>query len=315
MTPTVDYAGLTDQDLIDLLFSEEDRLPRAAVDEILRRGAPMAERLFRILDADESWDADLPRWWAVVHAVFLVAALKPPGALEVLLRAVEKADGLDVDWIADDARFLLGSFGPPAIPVLKPLAEEESGDPWFRILINEAMGWIAQQHPEVRDEVLPVLRGIASDPSAEANLRAFAGAQLLDFLLPEDRELILSVADEEIFARQDVEEEYSGKIPVRPRQAHDWMEFYDPARIAERQARWKQEDRRHEEKDDRPLLLSNKGARPEELPELGPYIPELPGPSPDEDIAPLPLRAEAKVGRNDACPCASGKKYKKCCGR
>ena len=24
---------------------------------------------------------------------------------------------------------------------------------------------------------------------------------------------------------------------------------------------------------------------------------------------------EDKVGRNDPCPCGSGKKYKKCCGR
>jgi uncharacterized protein YecA (UPF0149 family) len=24
-------------------------------------------------------------------------------------------------------------------------------------------------------------------------------------------------------------------------------------------------------------------------------------------------RAEAKVGRNDACPCGSGKKFKQCC--
>jgi len=28
-----------------------------------------------------------------------------------------------------------------------------------------------------------------------------------------------------------------------------------------------------------------------------------------------PVRAAAKVGRNDPCPCGSGKKYKKCCGR
>jgi preprotein translocase subunit SecA len=26
-------------------------------------------------------------------------------------------------------------------------------------------------------------------------------------------------------------------------------------------------------------------------------------------------KAQAKVGRNDLCPCGSGKKYKKCCGR
>jgi hypothetical protein len=28
----------------------------------------------------------------------------------------------------------------------------------------------------------------------------------------------------------------------------------------------------------------------------------------------VPFRAEPKVGRNDPCPCGSGKKYKKCCG-
>ena len=27
-----------------------------------------------------------------------------------------------------------------------------------------------------------------------------------------------------------------------------------------------------------------------------------------------PLRSEDKIGRNDPCPCGSGKKYKKCCG-
>lgn len=28
---------------------------------------------------------------------------------------------------------------------------------------------------------------------------------------------------------------------------------------------------------------------------------------------PMPLHVE-KIGRNDPCPCGSGKKYKKCCG-
>lgn len=30
---------------------------------------------------------------------------------------------------------------------------------------------------------------------------------------------------------------------------------------------------------------------------------------------PLPPRASRKVGRNDPCPCGSGKKYKNCCGK
>lgn len=38
-------------------------------------------------------------------------------------------------------------------------------------------------------------------------------------------------------------------------------------------------------------------------------IPFTPGPSPQ------PHYASAKVGRNDPCPCGSGKKFKKCCGK
>ena len=33
------------------------------------------------------------------------------------------------------------------------------------------------------------------------------------------------------------------------------------------------------------------------------------------EVKPTPHRAEAKVGRNDPCPCGSGLKYKKCCGK
>ena len=30
---------------------------------------------------------------------------------------------------------------------------------------------------------------------------------------------------------------------------------------------------------------------------------------------PRPVVKDHKIGRNDPCPCGSGKKYKKCCGR
>jgi len=46
-------------------------------------------------------------------------------------------------------------------------------------------------------------------------------------------------------------------------------------------------------------------------------IPEPPakdsGPPPAAPAPPVPVTSEPKVGRNDPCPCGSGKKYKKCC--
>ncbi len=46
-------------------------------------------------------------------------------------------------------------------------------------------------------------------------------------------------------------------------------------------------------------------------------------PDEPEDIAdldlllntPKPAKVEKKIGRNEPCPCGSGKKYKKCCGK
>ena len=37
--------------------------------------------------------------------------------------------------------------------------------------------------------------------------------------------------------------------------------------------------------------------------------------TPREYIKPEPYIAPPKIGRNELCPCGSGKKYKKCCGR
>jgi len=34
----------------------------------------------------------------------------------------------------------------------------------------------------------------------------------------------------------------------------------------------------------------------------------------EKAITPHPIRNPTKTGRNDACPCGSGKKYKRCCG-
>jgi len=51
------------------------------------------------------------------------------------------------------------------------------------------------------------------------------------------------------------------------------------------------------------------GAGPDYLPQENEYI------DPSENIKQEPIRVGPKVGRNDPCPCGSGKKYKNCHGR
>ncbi len=44
-------------------------------------------------------------------------------------------------------------------------------------------------------------------------------------------------------------------------------------------------------------------------------VPLPPSPPPVEYVPPQPFVRQPKIGRNDPCPCGSGKKYKKCCGK
>ena len=39
------------------------------------------------------------------------------------------------------------------------------------------------------------------------------------------------------------------------------------------------------------------------------------GAEPVQEARRTPVKTAKKVGRNDSCPCGSGKKYKNCCGR
>ena len=48
--------------------------------------------------------------------------------------------------------------------------------------------------------------------------------------------------------------------------------------------------------------------------QAGPAMPQAVNVPPREG-KPMPVKKEVTVGRNDPCPCGSGKKYKKCCGR
>lgn len=45
-------------------------------------------------------------------------------------------------------------------------------------------------------------------------------------------------------------------------------------------------------------------------------VAKVTGTNKDDSVAKQPKRRDAaKVGRNDPCPCGSGRKYKQCCGR
>ena len=77
-------------------------------------------------------------------------------------------------------------------------------------------------------------------------------------------------------------------------------------------AKWKKEEKEHDELVKRRTEAMTVGAEPPKA------TPKPQPPSFDNMVDPAPVQpivGNEKVGRNDPCPCKSGKKYKKCCGR
>jgi hypothetical protein len=268
-------------DLLQPFFTEEDRLPRERVDEILRHGPAVVPELIRILEDEEAWEAEFPAGWAVVHAAYLLAALRPPGSLEVLVEAVERAADYDEDWITETSPFFFAAYGPSAVPLLRSVALDRERAPSLRGAANEALALIGRTHPGALD----ALRASIDDRACDQDVRAFAALALLDFALTGDRARIEAAADGDILTKEEIEEIYRDGPPELST-PYDWMTFYDPAEIAARQ-------------DDAPE---------EEAEDVEPAAPA-------EDAPPPPLKAAAAPGRNDPCPCGSRMKYKKCCGK
>jgi preprotein translocase subunit SecA len=116
---------------------------------------------------------------------------------------------------------------------------------------------------------------------------------LLDFAPPQHRAQLESMADEGVWDgldRDDIERIYAAGGEERhwARRSDPWS-FYSPEEIEARQRRWADGDSPTEDEED---IFDGEA---------------------DLDVVQTYVRSTPKIGRNDPCPCGSGKKYKKCC--
>jgi hypothetical protein len=305
---------MTDNELLSLLRTEGDRLTRERADEIVARGEAIGPKLAAILDDPAAWEAEGDAAWAPVHAAYLLGAIGGPAALPPLFRALQRAFDKDASWIYDTMPSLLGRQGPVALePLFEVLSDARQTHP-TRSIASEALEILAIREPALREGILDRLAGIAGDAGRDDAGRWMAASSLLTFARPQDRPLLETLArrqqeekaseetDDEVFFEEHVEQCYRHPLPLDD-PSEDWMAFYDPESIAERQRR-REEDLEGDDEEDEEALE-------------GESLDEENGDDLDgEDGEPPPpfVHTDPVVGRNDPCPCGSGKKYKKCCG-
>ena len=305
-------AELSPAKLTDLLIENEDRVPRNVIDECVRRDEGMTEYLGMLHDDDFLWDPTQNDgvWWLRLHAAMILGFIPSEQAGRLLVElmrrmSLEEDDNLQ-DWLSGYWPALFKNKPDCVLHDLRALCEDRDMDWYMRAnAVEPVMSAAQRQGGEPFELALAWLAKIVADETEDWDFRLPAANTLLDYRRPEYRSLLEDMADrqsglEAFFDHNDVQRAYD-KVEQEPDRRADPWQFYEPDAITRRQIRWRDED----EQDDDIFDLEDDDDYLDD-----PYLPYFP---PNSYVPETYVRPEPKVGRNDPCPCGSGKKYKKCC--
>ncbi|MBP6328011.1 MAG: SEC-C domain-containing protein [Dokdonella sp.] len=300
-SPASDFSTLTPNGLIALLAQEGDRTSMELIDACIAHGEAMVQSLAAHIDDDATWETDsIDAWWLPFHAALILGRMESESSGLLLVHLMQKIDESNVsdlqDWLAGDWAALFRNKPARVIDAMRSLTMDTSLRWYTRCQGLEVILDNGMRHgPEALETAIDWVAGLANNASDEWEFRIITACGLLDFPRPRHRPMLESMAAEEaqrakqagsfvgMFAQEDVDSAFSkaGDRPGWERRKDPWS-FYSPEAIAARQERWQEEE--------------NDLGFEEEWPVSLPYV-----------------RTTHKIGRNDPCPCGSGKKYKRCC--
>jgi len=246
---------LQDEELIELLFIHEDRVPRSVVEEFMRRGRPMIKPLWDIIAEINYWTGPTNKYWAVIHATYIIGAIGGREAITPLIMSLKFAGAYDYDWITEHLSAMFGRIGEPAIEPLKKVAADKSNDWMIRTIALEGLAAVTLKASKYKMEIFDFIASFLKSDNEDLNVRGIAGSILLDFQLDRYKQSLIEFAKLE----QEIKNQDFNYYPNFDGPAHiaelfneknnkrlelyqrDWLEFYNQKEIEQRQKRWKRE--------------------------------------------------------------------------
>ena len=200
-----------------------------------------------------------------------------------LLQLLDDTD-LEDDWLIEDIPRAIERIGPSAIPALERYLFDSSQKTFSRSVAAECLAELAKKYPESRRECLKPLMAVLEKHRENAyELNGFLVGNLVGLKSLEAAPLI-----EQAFRDECVDFEMAG----------DWEEVQIELGL------------RTERTTPRPRFVN--------LPNFDLDFEEMDNEEWGEDTDDVSesstyVRESPKIGRNEPCPCGSGKKFKKCC--
>jgi len=277
-------------------------LPRESVIDDLRKVLRDSIRRFEYFDslADEG-EVEDEKMFFPIHAVLLLGELKAGEAIRDILETLRQGEQFIFFWYG---LILSEIFWQPLyklidhnLEVLHNFMLEPGVDTFAKSVVSNAVAQHYFHHPDSRDRIVAWYRDVLLHflTSGEENLidTDLMGFVVSDIIDGDFRELIPAI--DKLFEAGYVNESVCGsKRNVHNSFGNRGLSFYKKEVLSI-----------YDLYDD---LEKNWFKTTDDLPADDPVSDFVARESADQ-----PIIKEPKVGRNDPCPCGSGKKYKKCC--
>jgi hypothetical protein len=289
--------------------------PIEAVEAAIERRDEMVPELLRILDDAADRPAELlarPAEMAPIYALYLLAQFREPAAYPRIVRLFRLPDEAGVELtgeLATDALDrMLATLNFGDLQPIYDLIEDPGVNDWVRGAGLEALEEMVVLGQLSREEAVGYLGELfggkleRDDSTVWSCLVSVATDLHATELAPQVRRAFDDgLVDRYMVTREEVEEELAeprgvvlrrtrrrckGPIDDVVKEMSWWACFHEPA------------------------LWARSGADAESPFPIQEPVRETGGWRPAEPVR----RKEPKVGRNEPCPCGSGKKYKRCCG-
>jgi uncharacterized protein YecA (UPF0149 family) len=294
-------SGMDEQGLFALVTGNDDRLPLEVVHACASRKEAMVPLLRQHLENDSNWgnEVSVGNWWGLLHAIFILGLIPGEASARALLEGYRRITFDSNNNLAD---WLSGYW-----PALCRNKTAYTTDSMRQIAADNQLDWYPRSHavecvvadagdrgPAQLEEAIDWLASLCVDESQDPEFRVMAGHTLLDHPRERHRQVMAKLVELQdpdpwlgnSFNRDDIDRAFAKGSKAEWKRFDNPWRFYDMDEILRRQQRWLKEDREQEQK-----RFDQGNWRPVKT-----YVREQP-----------------KIGRNDPCPCGSGKKYKKCC--
>ncbi len=305
-------------------------LPRESLIADLERILEDGIRRFEYFKAKYDMDfVDESEQSFMIHAAYFLGALEAKESLPVLLNVFRQGESFLNYWFMD---ILIESFEKPLFALgkdqpemLKSYILEPNQYKWARLIAMDTMTQAALHYPEKREEVVGYCKEIYDYMLQNPDDSGVTDSEFISWSLAyvgDLRDMSFAEYVEEFEKKGWIFDMVMGnaeqiieKLKWAPEAAdikpmpQDIYEYYNK-KYTSRRAR-----RSRFEKFDEKLFVETKTSRylAERSKNMFEGLFSTPTKSSNNNQHQKTTIKQAKVGRNDLCPCGSGKKFKKCC--